>query len=55
MLNVIMTIWALERATCYNLFCAEKAQKRIFTPIPSAKKIIKTNLLGLSQSGSTIY
>jgi hypothetical protein len=33
--------WALERAIRYNLFCAERAQKRISTSIPSANKGLK--------------
>jgi hypothetical protein len=44
-MSLRMMIWALERAIRYNLFCAEKAQKRISTSIPSAKTT-KTNLTG---------
>jgi hypothetical protein len=36
-MSLSMMIWALKRAIRYNLFYAEKAQKRISTSIPSAK------------------
>jgi hypothetical protein len=36
-MSLSMMIWAPGRAIRYNLFYAEKAQKRISTSIPGAK------------------